>query len=36
MDGIKERGLTNMAISTHFAGSVCAGVFGHVLFLMLG
>ena len=36
MDGIKERGLTNVAIATHFAGGLCAGVFGHVLFLLLG
>jgi hypothetical protein len=36
MDGIRERGLTNMAIATHFAGGCCAGVFGHVLFLLLG
>jgi hypothetical protein len=36
MDGIKERGLTNVAIATHFVGGACAGVFGHVLFLLLG
>lgn len=36
MDGIKERGLTNIAISTHFIGGLCAGVFGHALFLLLG
>jgi hypothetical protein len=36
MDGIKERGLTNIAISTHFVGGLCAGVFGHALFLLLG
>ncbi len=36
MDGIKERDLTNVAIATHFVGGLCAGVFGHVLFLMLG
>jgi hypothetical protein len=36
MDGIKERDLTNVAIATHFAGGLCAGVFGHVLFLFLG
>jgi len=36
MDGIGERGLTNVAISTHFVGALCAGVFGHVLFLLLG
>jgi uncharacterized membrane protein (Fun14 family) len=36
MDGINERGLTNMAIATHFAAGLCAGIFGHVLFLLLG
>ena len=36
MDGIKERDLTNVAIATHFAGGLCAGIFGHVLFLLLG
>ena len=36
MDGIKERGLTNVAIATHFVGGCCAGVSGHVLFLLLG
>jgi hypothetical protein len=36
MDGIKERDLTNVAIATHFAGGLCAGVFGHVLFLLFG
>jgi hypothetical protein len=36
MDGIKERDLTNVAIATHFAGGLCAGVFGHLLFLLLG
>jgi hypothetical protein len=36
MDGIKERGLTNVAILTHFAGALSAGVFGHVLFLLFG
>ncbi len=36
MDGIKERGLTNLAIATHFAGGLAAGVFGHVLYLLLG
>ncbi len=36
MDGIRERGLTNVAIATHFVGGLCAGVFGHVLFLLLG
>jgi hypothetical protein len=34
MDGIRERGLTNVAIATHFVGSLCAGVFGHALFLL--
>ena len=33
---IRRLGLTNVAISTHFVGSFCAGVFGHVLFLLLG
>ena len=36
MDGIKERELTNVAILTHFAGALAAGVFGHILFLLLG
>jgi hypothetical protein len=36
MDGIKERDLTNVAIATHFAGGLSAGVFGHLLFLVLG
>lgn len=36
MDGIKERGLTNVAIATHFIGGLCAGVFGHALFILLG
>jgi len=36
MDGIKERDLTSVAILTHFAGSLSAGVFGHVLFLLFG
>lgn len=36
MDGIKERGLTNVAIVTHFAGGLCAGVMGHGLFLLFG
>jgi hypothetical protein len=36
MDGIKERDLTSVAIATHFAGGLCAGIFGHVLFLLLG
>ena len=34
MDGIKERDLTNVAILTHFAGALAAGVFGHILFLL--
>jgi hypothetical protein len=36
MDGIKERDLTNVAIATHFFGGLSAGVFGHLLFLLLG
>ncbi len=36
MDGIKERDLTSVAIATHFVGGFCAGVFGHVLFLLFG
>ncbi len=36
MDGIKERGLTSVAITTHFAGGLCAGVIGHGLFLLFG
>jgi hypothetical protein len=36
MDGIKERDLTNVAIATQFVGGLCAGVFGHILFLLLG
>ena len=36
MDGLKERDLTSMAIATHFVGGLCAGVFGHVLFLLFG
>jgi hypothetical protein len=36
MDGIKERELTNVAIGTHFVGGLCAGVIGHMLFLLLG
>jgi hypothetical protein len=36
MDGIRERSLTNIAIATHFAGGLCAGVIGHVLFLIFG
>jgi len=36
MDGIKERNLTNVAIATHLVGALCAGVFGHALFLVFG
>ncbi len=36
MDGIRERGLTTVAIATHFVGGLTAGVFAHVLFLLLG
>jgi hypothetical protein len=36
MDGMRERDLTNLAIATHFCGGLCAGVFGHALFLVLG
>lgn len=36
MDGIKERELTTVAIVTHFVGGLSAGVFGHLLFLVLG
>jgi hypothetical protein len=36
MDGIKERDLTTVAILTHFVGGLSAGVFGHLLFLILG
>jgi hypothetical protein len=36
MDGIRERDLTSVAILTHLAGSLCAGVFGHALFLLFG
>jgi hypothetical protein len=36
MDGIGERDLTNAAIGTHFVGGLCAGIFGHMLFLALG
>jgi len=36
MDGMRERDLTSVAISTHFFGGLCAGVFGHALFLVLG
>jgi hypothetical protein len=36
MDGIRERGLTNVAIATHFIGGLSAGVFGHALFTLFG
>ena len=36
MDGIRERDLTTVAIGTQFVGGMCAGVFAHVLFLLLG
>jgi len=36
MDGIRERDLTSAAITTHFVGGFCAGIFGHLLFLMFG
>lgn len=36
MDGIKERDLTSVAIATHLAGGLCAGVIGHMLFLLFG
>jgi len=36
MDGLRERDLTSVAIATHFIGGLCAGVFGHALFLMFG
>jgi hypothetical protein len=36
MDGLKERDLTSVAIATHFFGGLCAGVFGHALFLVFG
>jgi len=36
MDGIKERDLTSVAILTHLTGCLCAGVFGHALFLLFG
>lgn len=36
MDGLKERDLTSAAIGTHFIGGLCAGVFGHALFLIFG
>jgi hypothetical protein len=36
MDGIGERSLASVAIGCHFIGGLCAGIFGHLLFLMLG
>lgn len=36
MDGIKERDLTNVAILTHLAGGLSAGIIGHGLFLLFG
>ena len=36
MDSLRERDLTSAAIGTHFIGGLCAGVFGHMLFLMFG
>jgi len=36
MDGLRERDLTSVAIATHFIGALCAGVIGHVLFLVFG
>jgi hypothetical protein len=36
MDGLRERDLTTVAIASHFIGGLCAGVFGHALFLMFG
>lgn len=36
MDGIGERSLSNVAIGTHFIGGLCAGIFAHVLFLLMG
>jgi hypothetical protein len=36
MDGIGERSLTSVAIGSHFIGGLCAGVFAHLLFLLLG
>ncbi|MFC1662515.1 nucleoside recognition domain-containing protein [Gemmatimonadota bacterium] len=36
MDGLRERDLTTVAIATHFIGGLCAGVFGHGLFLLWG
>ena len=36
MDGLRERDLTSVAITTHFIGGLSAGVFGHALFLLFG
>jgi hypothetical protein len=36
MDGIGERSLVSVAIGSHFIGGLCAGFFGHLLFLLLG
>lgn len=36
MDGLKERDLTSVAIATHLVGGLCAGVFGHALYLLFG
>jgi hypothetical protein len=36
MDGIGERDLASVAIGSHFIGGLCAGFFGHLLFLLLG
>lgn len=36
MDGLRERELTTVAIGTHFVGGLAAGIFAHVLFLLLG
>jgi hypothetical protein len=36
MDGIGERSLISVAIGSHFIGGLCAGFFGHLLFLLLG
>jgi hypothetical protein len=36
MYGIGERSLASVAIGCHFTGGLCAGIFGHLLFLMFG
>jgi hypothetical protein len=36
MDGLGERSLVSVAIGSHFIGGLCAGFFGHLLFLLLG